>query len=184
MLKKLFFISCAVLALSGVPQYILMKTDNLEGTGTATETAASPMAAAVRPEPGKPVAHYASGVRKVNLQMDGSGHFTGSFRLNGRAVDGLIDTGATFIALNAKTARSIGIRLSPADFTYGVRTANGTTKAAKVVLDRVEIGIISIDDVEAFVLSDDALSATLVGMSFMSKLSSYKVKGKTLEMIN
>jgi hypothetical protein len=32
--------------------------------------------------------------------------------------------------------------------------------------------------VEAFVLDDKALSSTLIGMSFMSKLQSYRVKGQ------
>ena len=184
MFKKLFFISCAVLVLAGLPPYILSGTNDLQATGAPKEETAG-IVSVVRPQSAdQQVAHYASGVRKVNLQMDNSGHFTGNFRINGRSVDGLIDTGATYIALNTTTAKSLGIRLAPSDFTYGVRTANGTTKAAKVNLERVEIGVIAINNVEAFVLSDDALSATLVGMSFMSKLTSYKVKGRTLEMIN
>lgn len=178
--KKLFLISCAVLLLAAVPQYVILK----DGDSTSGDETPPATLAALRPEPGKPVAHYASGVRKVSLELDKSGHFSGDFRLNGRPVNGLIDTGATYIAMNEKTARSIGIRLSASDFSYGVRTANGTTKAAKVVLDRVDIGIISVTKVEAFILTDDALSTTLVGMSFMSKLSSYKVNGGTLEMVN
>jgi aspartyl protease family protein len=65
-----------------------------------------------------------------------------------------------------------------------VRTANGVTRAALVNLDKMEIGAISVDDVEAFVLDDKALSSTLIGMSFMSKLQSYRVKDNRLELVN
>src|SRR5690349_2616700 len=49
--------------------------------------------------------------RKVLLAADERGHFTTSFKLNGRQVDGLIDTGATLVAINISTARRIGISL-------------------------------------------------------------------------
>ena len=52
------------------------------------------------------------------------------------------------------------------------------------MLDRVDVGSISVNNVEAFVLEDAALSATLIGMSFMSKIQSYRVKGSTLELID
>jgi len=63
-----------------------------------------------------------------------------------------------------------------------VNTANGTTKAAHVILDRVEIGGIRVRDVEAFVLKDDALSFTLVGMSFLRRLASYSVADGSLSL--
>ena len=59
-------------------------------------------------------------------------------------------------------------------------TANGTVKAARVSLDRVEIGSISVRDVEAMVLPDKSLSGMLVGMSFLNKLSSYRVENGAL----
>jgi aspartyl protease family protein len=56
--------------------------------------------------------------------------------------------------------------------------------AALTATLRMEIGSISVDDVEAFVLDDNALSSTLIGMSFMSKLQSYRVKDNKLELTN
>jgi aspartyl protease family protein len=50
------------------------------------------------------------------------------------------------------------------------------------MLDRVEIGGIRVRDVEAFVLKDEALSSTLVGMSFLKKLASYAVADGSLSM--
>jgi aspartyl protease family protein len=112
------------------------------------------------------------------------GHFNASFKVNGRDVDGLVDTGATFVAINEQTARKIGISPSSLDYRYAVTTANGTTQAAHVTLDRMEVGSVRVRGVEAYVLKDKSLSGMLVGMSFMSKLKSYKVQDGVLTLKN
>ncbi|MBW9112488.1 TIGR02281 family clan AA aspartic protease [Rhizobium cauense] len=118
----------------------------------------------------------------MRLRADAQGHYSGDFRINGRQVQGLIDTGATYVALNESFARRLGYTGNQLDFRYSVNTANGETKAAHVTLDRVEIGGIRVRDVEAFVLRDDALSSTLVGMSFLKKLASYSVADGSLSL--
>ena len=118
----------------------------------------------------------------MRLQADAQGHYTGDFRIKGKAVSGLIDTGATYVALNETMARRLGYTANQLDFRYSVNTANGQTKAAQVMLDRVEIGGIRVRGVEALVLKDEALSATLVGMSFLQKLASYSVADGSLSL--
>ncbi len=118
----------------------------------------------------------------MRLRADAQGHYSGDFRINGRQVQGLIDTGATYVALNESFARRLGYTGNQLDFRYSVNTANGATKAAHVTLDRVEIGGIRVRDVEAFVLKDDALTSTLVGMSFLKKLASYSVADGSLSL--
>jgi aspartyl protease family protein len=103
--------------------------------------------------------------------------------MNGRPVEALIDTGASLVAINVSTARRLGFSPASLDFQHNVNTANGTIKAAHVVLDRVEIGSIRVREVDAFVLEDKALSSTLVGMSFMKKLKSYTAEDRKLRMI-
>ncbi|MGZ2481616.1 aspartyl protease family protein [Rhizobium pisi] len=122
------------------------------------------------------------GSNTIRLQADAQGHYTGSFKINGKPVQGLIDTGATYVALNETLARRLGYTANQLDFRYGVNTANGQTKAAHVMLDRVEIGGIRVRDVEAFVLKDEALTTTLVGMSFLQKLASYSVADGSLSL--
>ena len=100
--------------------------------------------------------------------------------MNGRSVSGLIDTGATFVALNETTARSLGVSRSDLDYRYAVTTANGMTQAAHITLDRMEIGGVRVRDVEAFVLKDKSLTGMLVGMSFLNRLASYKVESGIL----
>jgi aspartyl protease family protein len=130
----------------------------------------------------EPAAPAPAGSGVVRLQADAQGHYTGSFKINGKPVQGVIDTGATYVALNESLARRLGYTANRLDFRYVVNTANGQTKAAHVTLDRMEIGGIRVRDVEAFVLRDEALSSTLIGMSFLGKLDSYSVADGSLSL--
>lgn len=121
--------------------------------------------------------------RKVRLASDERGHFLGDFRLNGRRVEGVVDTGATLVAINRTTARRIGIRLVPADFAYEVNTANGTARAAPAVIEELQIGRIVLREVEALVLEDRALQTVLIGMSFLKRLEKFQVEDGALLLV-
>lgn len=114
--------------------------------------------------------------RKVAIRPDSRGHFSTEFKLNGRKVNGMIDTGATLVAINVSTARKAGIALLQSDFRYEVQTANGTARAASAKIDSLQVGRIAIDNVEALILEDGALTETLVGLSFLNRLSKYQVQ--------
>ena len=184
MLKNIFLVSCAVLAISGLPYYAQDISALVSQDSAADNEAATPTSSRAQPVAAKPTAHYAKGVRAAVVPMSRDGHFSADFRINGRVVKGLIDTGATYVAINTSTARTLGLGLANSDFKHQVRTANGVTSAALVNLDRMEIGAITVHDIEAFVLNDQALSSTLIGMSFMSKLQSYRVRDNRLELVN
>ncbi|WP_426240551.1 retropepsin-like aspartic protease family protein [Pararhizobium sp. DWP1-1-3] len=126
-------------------------------------------------------AKYAGG-NGVIMQPGPGGHFLGTFTINGRKADGMVDTGASMIAINISTARKLGISTGSLSFTARANTANGIVKGASVMLDRVEIGTITVKDVEAMVLPDKSLSGMLVGMSFLNKLSSYRVENGALHL--
>lgn len=128
-------------------------------------------------------ASYAVG-RSMRIAPDPQGHFSGAFRINGQTVEGLVDTGATYVAMNLSTARLLGVNPPAGAFTHGVSTANGQTSAARVTLERMEIGPIEVEDVEAFVLDDSKLSITLIGMSFMNRLESFRVEDGELLLVN
>lgn len=116
----------------------------------------------------------------VSLRANAGGHYQGDFTINGRTVHGMIDTGATYVAINESTARSLGFSSVDLDYRYPIQTANGTSKVAYVKLDRLEIGTVRVRDVDAVVAKDSALSTTLIGMSFMKKLNSFGVQNGTL----
>jgi aspartyl protease family protein len=130
---------------------------------------------------GQDAARY-TGNRSAVIGSDASGHFTGLFSINGRKEEGMVDTGASMVALNVSTAQRIGIDKADLDFRYAVDTANGKARAAYIRLDRIEIGPVRIENVGAMVLEDKALSGTLIGMSFLKALSSYKVEEGKLHL--
>jgi aspartyl protease family protein len=163
-------VDAVVAASTKQPETRYVQTD--AGPLRTTLIAATPMAAAPAEQP-------LLG-RKVLLKADDRGHYVADFRLNGRAVTALVDTGATTVAINRSTARRIGISLTNSDFKYPVQTANGATKAAVAVIDRIDIGRITLEDVEAAVLDDRALDGTLVGMSFLKRLSKFQTQNGDL----
>lgn len=116
------------------------------------------------------------------LHADSRGHYVAEFSLNSRRVTGVVDTGATLIAMNRSQARSIGISVRPSEFVYGVNTANGTVKAARAIVREVRIGTIRVREVEAIILEDEALDTVLIGMSFLKRLRDFRVTNGTLEM--
>ena len=61
-------------------------------------------------------------------------------------------------------------------------TANGVAQAARVKIDRIAIDGIEVDDVEALVLPEGALKGTLLGMTFLGRLSSFRVEDGVLRL--
>ena len=113
--------------------------------------------------------------RTMTLDSGRDAHFEATARIEGRSIDFIVDTGATLVILRESDAARVGIRPSRADYTATVSTANGKTKAAPATLDRIEVGGITVYDVRALVLPDEALWRNLLGMSFLSKLKRYEV---------
>ncbi len=120
---------------------------------------------------------------EVRLQAGDGGHFYSDIDVNGRTINAVVDTGATGVALSYEDARTIGIRLDESDFTMESRTANGTAKIAPITLDRVQIGDIEVRDVEAFVAEKGKLFQTLLGMSFLRRLSRIDIRGGELVLV-
>jgi len=118
--------------------------------------------------------------RKVRIEADASGHFQAEIKINGRKIDGLIDTGATLVALNLSTARRLGIAVPQSEFKHEVSTANGKTRAAVVTIATIEIGRIRVENVDAVVLEDKSLEKTLIGMSMLRQLARFEVKDEVL----
>jgi len=128
--------------------------------------------------PSSPSTAYSG--RRAQIKPDSRGHFIADVKIAGQTLRALVDTGASVVAINANAARRIGLSLKPDDFKYRVSTANGETLAAAAILPSIEIGRIRVEDVEAMVLRDDALSDTLLGMSFLKRLRHYEVSNGAL----
>ena len=112
--------------------------------------------------------------RSLSISSDPRGHFQTEGRIEGQRIGFMVDTGASVIALNETSAARFGLRPSRADFNATVTTANGTLKAARAKLPMVQVGDITVRDVDAMVLPDEALSENLLGLSFLSKLKRFE----------
>ena len=186
MLRNLIIAGLSAVAAASLPALYQTDPERFQRlVGSSPEAVESAAAIPDRIEPLKLAAPQTEVLlgRKVRLPADERGHFLAGFKLNGRSVEALIDTGATTVAINRTTARRIGLHLRNVDFKYEVRTANGATRAASATIERMQIGRISVENVPAAVLDDAALDGTLIGMSFLNRLSKFQVEGGSLLLV-
>ena len=116
----------------------------------------------------------------TELKADGNGHYFAEADINGTTIAVLIDTGASGVALSYEDADRIGLRPHSLDYDTPVSTANGIVNAARVTLSRVEVDNVRVRDVEGIVLPEGALRGSLLGMSFLGRLSSFKIEDGVL----
>jgi len=116
----------------------------------------------------------------VELKSGRNGHFHTSATINGRDITVMVDTGASIVALTYEDAERAGIFVRPADYTHQVSTANGIARIAPVMLDRVQIGDITVRNVRAAVSERGKLATTLLGMTFLGRLSRTEMRQGTL----
>jgi len=111
-----------------------------------------------------------------------AGHFEINATVNGHTTPMIFDTGASAVVLTIADAEAAGIDTDGLSFTIPVSTANGTGRAARVRLDRIEVGGIVREGVVAFVTEQGALDMSLLGMTFLETLSRYSVTQNSLEL--
>ncbi len=106
---------------------------------------------------------------------DGAYHVHGS--INGQPVRFLVDTGASSVAMNGAQARRLGI-----DFVYlgrpgMVTTASGSVQAYALKLDRVQVGVIEVQNVDAVVIEGNYPQSVLLGMTFLREVEIREKEG-------
>lgn len=126
-----------------------------------------------------PAANPAPGAAAVAMGQDG--HYWAQARVNGQTVRMLVDTGATVVSLTAADARRVG--LDPEALTYGLKvaTASGEARAARITLASVAVDGAVVRNVDALVLDRDT-DASLLGMSYLRRLSGFEATPETLRL--
>ncbi|CAN7431725.1 TIGR02281 family clan AA aspartic protease [Phenylobacterium sp. LjRoot219] len=108
------------------------------------------------------------------------GHFWAEGAVNdGARVRFLVDTGATAVALTPADAERLGFDLKTLKYGYSVVTAGGRARAASVKLASITIAGARLDDVDAVVI-EKGLDASLLGMSYLGRLSSFQATRQAL----
>lgn len=134
--------------------------------------------------PGSPISMTASdGSLTVILDKQG-GHFQALAEVDGREVRFIVDTGATTTVLTGADAATAGFDVGALSFNVPISTANGTARAARVTADEIRIGEIVRRRQIMLVAQPGSLDTSLLGMSFLSSLSGYDVRGDRMVLID
>lgn len=107
------------------------------------------------------------------------GHFYIDATVNRQSIRFLVDTGASDIVLSPADAERAGFNRSELQFNKRYQTANGIGWGAPVVLRSIKAGTIRFNGVAASV-NDAPMSESLLGMSFLDRLSGFEVRGDSL----
>ncbi len=104
---------------------------------------------------------------KIVLMAGSGGHFVTAGQVNGKAVQFMVDTGATSVAMSSQDAERAGIQYK-AGRPLTLSTANGNTQAFQVKLDSVRVGEVEVLNVDAVVMPQ-AMPFMLLGNSFLNR---------------
>jgi aspartyl protease family protein len=126
-------------------------------------------------------ASTASSSSQAVLKADARGHFYANGLIDGNSVRFLVDTGATTVALSTTEARRLGIDYRAGTRSTG-RTANGMVVSYGVKLDTVQVGDITLQNVDAHILDGMGPSDVLLGMSFLNRMQMQR-DGDTLVLV-
>ncbi len=110
----------------------------------------------------------AGGGTKIVLPVGSGGHFMANGTINGKAIQFMVDTGATAVSIGMADAQRMGI-----DYKTGapirINTANGVTQGWLIKLNSVRVGEVEIFDVDAVVGQN--MPFALLGNSFLSRFT-------------
>ncbi len=115
----------------------------------------------------------------VIIRKSAGGHFVTEAMINGRPITFLVDTGASDVVISPSDARRLGIDPAELEFSKVYRTANGNVYGAPLRLSSVSIGTLVVRDVRASINGAD-MKNSLLGMSFLERLSGYEVQGNSM----
>ncbi len=90
--------------------------------------------------------------------------------INRQPIHFLVDTGASWVVLNANHARKLGINFRYEGTPGWASTASGQARVYKLTLQSVRVGDIVLKNVAAAVLEGNAPTTALLGMSFLNRV--------------
>lgn len=118
---------------------------------------------------------------EVTFYAADGGHFYVEADVEGTPIVFMVDTGASDVVLSPRDARRIGFDMSQLSYSRLYNTANGTGRGAPVTLKSLSVGPIFLTDLAASVNQAD-LDVSLLGMTFLRRLSSYEARPDRLTL--
>lgn len=121
-----------------------------------------------------------AGAARMVFTADAQGHFMPAGQINGRAVQFMVDTGASQVVMSESDARRIGLPFEQGQ-PVRVSTANGTATGYRVMLSSVRVGGAQVYEVGAIVLPQ-TMPYVLLGNSFLTRFQMQRTNDQlTLE---
>ena len=118
----------------------------------------------------------AAGIQEVILKRNRFGHYVTTGTVNGHAVEFLLDTGASDVAIPAELAKRLGLRRGvPVQY----QTANGVVTAYRTMIDSISIGPMVVQNVPASINPGFRDMEILLGMSVLKHIE-FAQRGDTL----
>jgi aspartyl protease family protein len=118
----------------------------------------------------------------LHIKQSPNGHFHVEASVDGTQMRLLVDTGATTSVLNRQHAAQAGLFPAAHEFNVQVGTANGTVRAAQIVIRDLRIGDAQLRDVPALVIDADTGGISVLGMTALRRFRSYEVRDGTLTL--
>jgi len=119
---------------------------------------------------------------EVSFRGGSDGHFQVAALVDGVEVVFLVDTGASDVVLTPADARRLGFDPARLSYSQVYSTANGLVRGAPVRLERLSVGPIEVENVRASV-NEAPMDRSLLGMSFLSRIGGYQVRGDVLTLM-
>ncbi len=104
---------------------------------------------------------------RIVLVAGSGGHFMTAGQINGKAVQFMVDTGATSVAMGAQDAERTGINFR-AGQPVMMSTANGNVQGYRIRLDSVRVGDVEVFGIDA-VVTPQPMPYMLLGNSFLTR---------------
>ena len=114
---------------------------------------------------------------ELRIRQSPDGHFWVDAELNGERVRFLIDSGATTTSISRRVAERAAVRTG--GFPATVQTANGIVVVQRGRADSLRVGTIERRDLSVHI-SEAFGDMNVIGMNFLSTLSSWSVEGRIL----
>ncbi len=115
------------------------------------------------------------------VTRQGDGHFYIDAGVAGSQTRFLVDSGASVVALTGTDARAAGLDWNEDDVAVIGRGASGPVRGVRVRLSEVDLDGFVARDVDAVIIPE-GLEVSLLGQSFLNRLTSVSVDGNQMTL--
>jgi aspartyl protease family protein len=113
----------------------------------------------------------------IELRRQDDGHYWLMVDINGKPVRFMVDSGATMTAINADTAKEVGVAAD--GYPIILSTANGRVAAKRGNVASLAIGPHRMEN-HSVVVSESFGDVNLLGMNFLNNMQSWRVEGNMM----